>query len=122
MLISPYTSLREAVKSVVGSLAALLVRERFDNLSLMGQVRCPTLIIHGQKDQLLEERHALDLHAACGAPSKLVMPATMTHNDCDLLKDIVYPMQTFLLESNLNLTIADSLTATTPHQNSFLPP
>ena len=47
VLISPYTSLRQAVKSVVGSLAALLVRERFDNLSLMGQVNCATLIVHG---------------------------------------------------------------------------
>ena len=55
VLISPYTSLRSAVKSVVGSLAALLVKERFDNLSLMDKVACPTLIVHGQLDQMLDE-------------------------------------------------------------------
>lgn len=33
ILISPYTSLKAATKSFLGSLASMLVRERFDNLS-----------------------------------------------------------------------------------------
>ena len=33
ILISPYTSLKAATKTFLGSLASLLVRERFDNLS-----------------------------------------------------------------------------------------
>jgi hypothetical protein len=33
ILISPYTSLRAATRTLLGSLASMLVRERFDNLT-----------------------------------------------------------------------------------------
>ena len=47
VLLSPYTSLKEATRTYLGSIAALLVRERFDNLKAIRDVRCPTLLIHG---------------------------------------------------------------------------
>ena len=47
ILLSPYTSLKQAVKTLLGTLASLIVRERFENHKLIEQVRCPTLIIHG---------------------------------------------------------------------------
>ena len=47
ILLSPYTSLKQAVKTLLGTLASLIVRERFENHRLIEQVRCPTLIIHG---------------------------------------------------------------------------
>ena len=47
ILISPYTSLKAATKTFLGSLASMLVRERFDNLKAIAKVSCPTLIIHG---------------------------------------------------------------------------
>ena len=47
VLISPYTSLKAATKSYLGSVVSLLVRERFDNLSEIKKIKCPTLIIHG---------------------------------------------------------------------------
>lgn len=47
VLISPYTSLKAATRTLLGSLASMLVRERFDNLSEIKKVACPTLIIHG---------------------------------------------------------------------------
>ena len=62
VLISPYTSLKAATKTLLGTLAAMLVRERFDNLTAITKVRCPTLIIHGQADTLIPESHAINLH------------------------------------------------------------
>lgn len=70
----------------------MLVRERFDNLSEIKKVRCPTLIIHGQKDTLIPESHAIELHKNCSAPSKLIMPEKMTHNDFDIYNDLVKPI------------------------------
>lgn len=58
ILISPYTSLKAATRSLLGSVASLLVRERFDNLSTIEKVKAPTLIIHGAKDTLIPETHA----------------------------------------------------------------
>lgn len=62
VLLSPYTSLKQAVKSILGTLASLIVRERFENHEVIKNVRCPTLIIHGQADTLLHESHAIQLH------------------------------------------------------------
>lgn len=47
VLLSPYTSLKQAVKTLLGTLASLIVRERFENIKLIQKVRCPTLLIHG---------------------------------------------------------------------------
>ncbi len=47
VLLSPYTSLKAATRTYLGGFASLLVRERFDNLTAIKSVRCPTLIIHG---------------------------------------------------------------------------
>jgi fermentation-respiration switch protein FrsA (DUF1100 family) len=63
VLISPYTSLKAATRTFLGSIASMLVRERFDNLAAIQKVKCQTLIIHGQKDTLIPESHALELYA-----------------------------------------------------------
>jgi fermentation-respiration switch protein FrsA (DUF1100 family) len=47
VLLSPYTSLKAATRSYMGSLLSFLVRERFDNLNAVKHAKCPTLIIHG---------------------------------------------------------------------------
>ena len=62
VLLSPYTSLKQAVKTLLGTLASLIVRERFENHRLIERVRCPTLIIHGQADSIIPESHAIELH------------------------------------------------------------
>lgn len=40
ILISPFLSLKAATKSFLGSIASLLVRERFDNLEAIQKVQC----------------------------------------------------------------------------------
>lgn len=84
VLVSPYTSLKAATRSYLGGIASVFVRERFDNLAVIPKVQCPTLIIHGQRDDLIPGSHAIELHRACGGPCKLIMPEQMTHNDFDI--------------------------------------
>lgn len=107
ILLSPYTSLKQAVKTLLGTLASLIVRERFENIKLIEKVRCPTLIIHGQADEVIHESHAIALHQNCGGPSKLIMPAGMTHNDCEMQKDLIKPIEQFFIESNVMPTITE---------------
>jgi fermentation-respiration switch protein FrsA (DUF1100 family) len=57
ILMSPYTSIKNVVKSKVGILS-FLVAEHFDNLTLMSKVSCPTFIVHGQKDTLIPFEHS----------------------------------------------------------------
>ena len=52
ILMSPYTSIKNVVKSKVGWLS-FLVAEHFDNIKLMSKVTSPTFIVHGQKDTLI---------------------------------------------------------------------
>lgn len=66
ILMSGYTSIRSIVKSKVGSLLGYLVQERFENITLMPKVFCPTFILHGQKDALIPYSQAQELEAKCG--------------------------------------------------------
>jgi len=106
VLLSPYTSLKEATRTYLGSIAAMFVRERFDNLKAIRDVRCPTLLIHGQQDNIIPESHAIELHSNCGGPSKLILPKSMTHNDYNVLRDLVKPIEQFFGESNILMTIS----------------
>jgi len=106
ILVSPYTSIKQVVKTLVGSVASYLVKERFENIEIIDKVRCPTLIIHGQNDQVIHESHAIALHDKCGGPAKLIMPKDMTHNDFDVYKDLIQPINQFFVESNIVPTFA----------------
>lgn len=61
ILVSPFTSLRGVVKDLVGNFAKYLIKERFDNADYMQSVYCPTLLIHGKRDQLIPYSHSITL-------------------------------------------------------------
>eukprot|EP00347_Sterkiella_histriomuscorum_P010436 403376305 len=121
ILLSPYTSLRDAVKSILGSIPSLLVKERFKNLDVIQRVTCPTLIVHGQSDTLIPFSHSQQLHINCGGPSKLIMPKKMTHNEFDLHRDLFEPVKQFFIESNL-LTSCVRGQVQTIKEKYFAPP
>lgn len=98
ILMSPYTSIRNVVRSKIGSFLSSLVAEHFDNLKLMPKVRCPTFIVHGQRDSLIPWDHAQQLHDSCKGQSYLVMPKEMTHNDFDFYQDLIKPLHQFLTQ------------------------
>lgn len=48
----------------------LMMSNRFDSLSKVGDVKCPTLFVHGSADSLVPCAHSEALFATCGAPRK----------------------------------------------------
>merc|ERR1719414_2538288 len=73
ILVAAFASVREAAKSLVGGLLARVLEERFPNIALIGNVSCPTLIIHGEKDSLVSPSHSVALFKNCRAPRKLLI-------------------------------------------------
>jgi pimeloyl-ACP methyl ester carboxylesterase len=80
ILVAAFASVREAAKSLVGGLIAHLLDERFPNIALIGNVSCPTLFIHGEKDNLVPPSHSVALFKHCRARKLLITPPGMEHN------------------------------------------
>ena len=65
VLISPFSSLDQAVSEKVRwAPTRLLLRDRFDNLSKIGDVSVPALILHGDADTLISDSHSRALARA----------------------------------------------------------
>ncbi len=58
ILMSPFKSIREVAKDLVGRVLAWAIAERFRNIDLIREIRCPVFIVHGQKDRLIPYSHA----------------------------------------------------------------
>ena len=96
MLLSPFKSLRDAIGSITIGFLSYLFKERFKNIDCIDKVRSPVLIIHGKKDTLVPLEHSQELINKCSSTKKqLVAPDLMTHNDFDVIDDLVNPFITF---------------------------
>lgn len=80
ILVAAFASVREAAKTLVGNLVANILEERFPNIALIGNVSCPTLFIHGEKDSLVPPSHSVALFKNCRARKLLITPPGMEHN------------------------------------------
>ena len=47
ILMSPFKSLREVAKDLVGWFLSLAIAERFRNIDLISEIKCPVFIVHG---------------------------------------------------------------------------
>jgi len=49
LLMSPYTSIKDAAKSLLGwaSFLSVIVYERFRNIDLIAEAKCPAFFLHG---------------------------------------------------------------------------
>jgi fermentation-respiration switch protein FrsA (DUF1100 family) len=77
VLESTFTSVRSFLPS---RLPGFLVRDPFDNLSVVRSYPGPLLIVHGTRDELIPATHALELHRA--APRSELVLEPCGHNDC----------------------------------------
>jgi fermentation-respiration switch protein FrsA (DUF1100 family) len=80
ILVSPYTSLVDMGRTLVGPLAPFLVPDRFDNLSKIADLGCPVVILHGTRDEVVPFEMGRRL-AAAGRNVRLVPIEGRTHND-----------------------------------------
>lgn len=58
ILMSPYISVKDVAKNMVGGFLSLLIQEHFNNKEQLKKVKCPVLIIHGEQDTLIPSEHS----------------------------------------------------------------
>ncbi|CAD8087525.1 unnamed protein product [Paramecium sonneborni] len=98
-LMSPFTSLKAAVRDYVGSWAQYLIRQRFDNLEQIKKVKIPTFILHGKADNIIPYSQAQELYKNCQSSQCLIHLANdMDHISYKLYKDLINPFTEFLLQ------------------------
>lgn len=103
MLMSAYTSIKAVVRHLAGRFAQMMVKERFRNIDNMPYIKCPTFIVHGMQDKLIPYLQSQMLHDKCAGPCALFLPPTMDHNKFDYCDDLVLPMSTFLVQSQIDV-------------------
>lgn len=97
ILQSPYTSIKDVVKFLAGSVAAGIVKNRWHNLNALSSYGDPLLIIHGQKDTIIPPSHSQSLYDGCPSSHKhLLIVNQATHNEFDHHLDVISPVQQFL--------------------------
>lgn len=101
ILISPFISLRETAGSILGNFFKFMVAERFKNISIIENVTCPTLFIHGQKDNLISYSHSIELSKKIGGPYEVILPEDMDHNDFNIYEDFLDPISSFVKRHNI---------------------
>jgi len=88
ILIAPFMSIKDIFRDRVGPLAGL-VEDVFANYAKAADIRCPTLIIHGQKDRIVQVSHGQNLYKILKSRKLLVLPPDMEHNS-NLLFNVRY--------------------------------
>ena len=112
ILVSAYTTVKQAAAQVAGSFLAFFVSEHFNNVESIKKTKCPVMIIHGERDELIPAGHGrllqetlfkqkedkkkqnenFDYLPYCEAK----FHGHMTHNDFHLEQDIITPVRKFL--------------------------
>ncbi len=78
ILMSTFTSIRSFARRYL--MPTVLVRDPFDNLSVVRSFEGPVLVIHGDKDETIPYRHGLTLFENAKKGKMITYPAG--HNDC----------------------------------------
>lgn len=107
ILFSPLLSVYEVAKSIpsIGWMAKMFVSSSlFNNGEKIKDIRTPTFIIHGQRDEVVPFSHGQALHqnsAALDHHKHLQAVPHMTHNDFNLYEDFINPGKGFLARIGL---------------------
>ena len=98
LLMSPYTSIKDVAKSLLGwmSFLSAIVYERFRNIDLIKEAKCPVFFLHGLQDKLIPHKHSQELNNNCPMESYMHLPANMDHNEFDFIDDLVRPFNEFV--------------------------
>ncbi|MFF2088044.1 alpha/beta hydrolase [Nocardia sp. NPDC058176] len=81
ILMSTFSGMRDAARSVYPFLPAPLIPNAYPSLRRIADLRVPVLMMHGDRDELLPLRHAERLYAAANEPKELVVVPGAGHND-----------------------------------------
>lgn len=82
ILESPFTSATDVAKVVYFWLpVAYLLKDRFDNLGKIKDIKASLLIVHGDEDPVIPHAQAHDLYTAANHPKEFVTIENGKHND-----------------------------------------
>ncbi|APE38191.1 alpha/beta hydrolase [Nocardia mangyaensis] len=81
ILMSTFSGMRDAARSVYPFLPAPLIPNAYPSLARIATVGVPVLMMHGERDELLPLRHAERLFAAAREPKQLIVVPGAGHND-----------------------------------------
>jgi len=87
ILRSPFTSLVDMGQLHYGWLPIIhrLLRDRFVSIERIDHVRCPVLVIAGDRDTIVPAEQSRRLYAAASEPKRFVLIPGADHNDFELL-------------------------------------
>ena len=101
-LISAFTSLKNIGKD--HKLSAF-VEGIFNSYKYISTINCPVLLIHGEKDYLINYKHSIYLYQELNKNNKNIVDfhlnKNMDHNNFNLKEDIISPIQNFINKNNL---------------------
>ena len=82
ILVSPLTTLKDMARALHPLLPLhLLVGNRFNSLSRIGNVHCPLLVIHGETDEIIPLEQGRELFEAANSPKRFLSLPANGHND-----------------------------------------
>ncbi len=88
ILRAPPASMLDAAKARFAWVPiGLLLRHPFDNLGKASRVRCPALVLHGDKDRIVPLHQGRSLAEAFAGTSRLIVAQGYQHNDVPFEKD-----------------------------------
>lgn len=83
ILESPYYNMADLVKSIIPVIPAFLLRYKFRIDKMIGQVKCPVLIFHGTRDEVIYYGSSLKLKKHFKSSDRLVTIEGGNHNNLD---------------------------------------
>lgn len=81
ILDSPFTSMREVVALHARPLPSAIVPRMFESLAKADKINAPTLILHGDDDELIPVSHGIRLYEKIAGPKALGIIPGARHND-----------------------------------------
>jgi len=88
LLLAPMTSVLEVASAHYPWLPVRwLLRHRFDSVTLAHTIRCPTLIVHGERDDIVPLPMGRRLQEAIGASCELLVAEHAGHNDLPITRE-----------------------------------
>jgi hypothetical protein len=82
ILEAPFTSVAEVAQyHYLFMPASALVRDRFDSLAMIGEVKAPILVLHGEQDRVVPLRFGRALFDAAPEPKELWLSRDAGHED-----------------------------------------
>lgn len=85
VLISAFESLKSIVRHIAGRVIAFFLRDRLRTIEVIKLVTCPTLIIHGRKDEVVPWQHGHSIFRNAAGPASLMLSDEMTHDSFDFV-------------------------------------